>query len=173
MTYAQSMTVTNASLRKADFAHFRHMVSGSAKLRDRVREARGMEPHHDVPAQRISRKKKPRKVRRLPEWKDGAAIQTAAEFIDAIASAFNLDASELTGRSKCRDVSPARFTAMYVLVKRGASRNAVGKWLGGRDHATVINGLKRFEKDATPFMRAVAERFIAMPKLGEQAGAQQ
>jgi hypothetical protein len=169
MSYAHSVSITNATLRQQDFSHFRAMLQGSAKLRDRVREERGMEPHHEAPPSRISRKCKPRKVRRLPAWKDGAAIQTAAEFIDAIASAFNLDASELTGPSRARDLSPARFTAMYVLVKRGASRNAVGKWLGGRDHSTVINGLNRFEADATPFMRAVAERFIAMPKLGEQA----
>jgi hypothetical protein len=44
MSYAQTVAVSNAALRYADFLTFTAMVRGSAKLRDSILVARGLEP---------------------------------------------------------------------------------------------------------------------------------
>jgi len=47
-----------------------------------------------------------------------------------------------------------------VLASRGTNSLAqVGRWIGGRDHSTVINGLRKYEKDATPWMREIVRRW--------------
>lgn len=61
----------------------------------------------------------------------------------AIETGFAL--SELKGSSRKKDVTAARFRAFWRLRQAGWSTNEIGLVLGGRDHSTVIAGLRRFE----------------------------
>lgn len=82
------------------------------------------------------------------------------DIIAAIARAFNLTAQDVLGPTRLRYVVRARQTCAYVLWKRGNSYPQVGRWLGGRDHSTMIHSCRTFEKSATPAMRQVAALFI-------------
>lgn len=85
---------------------------------------------------------------------------TVPEIITAIARALSIAPEEMAGRRRHRPIVRARQTCAYVLWSRGNSYLQVGRWLGGRDHSTIIHACREFEMHATPKMRAVAERYI-------------
>lgn len=88
---------------------------------------------------------------------------SSEEIIEAIASDFGLTSADVVSQRRSRHLLPARYTAAYVLRKRGNSYPVTGHLLGGRDHSTAAHGVGRFEKTATPDMWAIAARYI--PKL--------
>jgi hypothetical protein len=94
----------------------------------------------------------------IPEPTDSPA--TVPEIITAIARALGIAPEEMAGRRRHRPIVRARQTCAYVLWSRGNSYPQVGRWLGGRDHSTIIHACREFEMHATPKMRAVAERYI-------------
>lgn len=163
MTYAQTVAVNTASLRKADFAAFKAMRDGSAKLRDRVREARGMDPF-PVPPVRITPRphvsRRPATIAAPPPAAEKPGMPIYAQrIVNEIAAAMVLDAEEIYQRSRVTPIVRARFLVMAVLHGRGNSYSRVGRWLGC-DHSTVIHGVRRFKECATPFMREVAARYL-------------
>ncbi|CAB4120804.1 Chromosomal replication initiator, DnaA C-terminal [uncultured Caudovirales phage] len=165
MTYAQTIAVNNAALRKADFDHFRAMRRGSDILRDRIRAARGIAPEFvdETAPQRFVRRAygAPISASPLPPPPPPSGLPvTVTEIIAVIADDMAMTAGDITGRSRQREVADARNLAFYVLVKRGSSTVQVGQWIGGRDHSTVIAGMRRFEERATPYMRKVAEKWL-------------
>lgn len=71
-----------------------------------------------------------------------ARIETIVQ--DACAQAgqqHDVDASEIRGRSKYREVMAARRTAYRILADRGWSVSRIGRAFG-RDHSTISHGLK-------------------------------
>lgn len=52
--------------------------------------------------------------------------------------------NDLKGPARTRRYSRPRFEAMYFMRQAGHSTTAIGQYLGGRDHATVINGCRRY-----------------------------
>lgn len=50
---------------------------------------------------------------------------------------------ELTGPGRLGYVCRARFALMRVASKKGYSTPQIGRALGGRDHTTILHGLKR------------------------------
>jgi hypothetical protein len=160
MTYAQTITFSNADLRKADFDHFTAMRRGSDILRDKIREALGIAPLTPPCFVRRAYKAKVDDAPLPPPPPPRGLPATVTEIIAAIAEDMDMTAGDLTGRARQREVVDARNLAFYVLVNRGSSTVQVGKWLGGRDHSTVIAGLRSFEKRATPYMRKVAARWL-------------
>jgi len=61
----------------------------------------------------------------------------------SIETGFSID--ELKGPSRLSDVARARYRAFWRLRQAGWSTVEIGRVMGGRDHSTVIAGLKRFE----------------------------
>lgn len=66
------------------------------------------------------------------------------EIIRDIAAIFNLTYGDITGHRRHKYIVQVRHLVAALLVARGNSRGQVGKWLGGRDHTTIVNSLDRF-----------------------------
>lgn len=82
---------------------------------------------------------------------------SAREVITKTARTFDLTYADLTGQSRDRRIVAVRHMAAWILARRGRlSLSQIGRAMGGRDHSTVINGVRRFEERATPERRAVA-----------------
>ena len=71
---------------------------------------------------------------------------TVRRVINATARHYGLTAADLVGSSRCRQVSQARGLAMY-LARRLTSRSlqSIGDAFGGRDHTTVMHGIRGTE----------------------------
>jgi chromosomal replication initiator protein len=69
---------------------------------------------------------------------------SADDVVAAVCARSGVQPGDLRGKSRQRDVTYARHLAMYVL-KEDAHMpvSAVGRVFGGRDHATVLAGVKR------------------------------
>lgn len=93
----------------------------------------------------------------LPE----PSIVLPSEIIAAVERAFKLRPNAIVGRSRIDRIAGPRNLVAWVLRQRGNTYPHVGKLLGGRDHTTAINAVRRFETTATPELRAFAARFIA------------
>lgn len=52
----------------------------------------------------------------------------------------------------------ARYLAAWALRLRKQSYHQIGKWLGGRDHSTVIYGITKLKRNATLDERALVRR---------------
>ncbi len=68
--------------------------------------------------------------------------------IDAVARFFNLSSEKLLSADRSKNVSLPRQLAMYILredVK--ASLPQIGEAIGGRDHTTIMHGIKKIEAD--------------------------
>ncbi|MCC7060741.1 MAG: hypothetical protein IT508_10975 [Burkholderiaceae bacterium] len=83
--------------------------------------------------------------------------------IEQVAYDHGVKAALITSPAKWREVSRARFDAMYRLrALRNADGNPrfslphIGWLLGGRDHSTVKNGISRWEKHLAAKREAVA-----------------
>jgi chromosomal replication initiator protein len=82
---------------------------------------------------------------------DGSASQrrtttSAAEVIDAVSKHYQVEEKDLMGRKRTRDVVLPRQIAMYLLREEtDISLEEVGRALGGRDHTTVMHGIKKIE----------------------------
>ena len=143
--------VTDKYIRQTDFEAFRATIIADAKLLEKLNEARGIktEPIH-IPKLRKASYIAPTPDR-IPEGPRG--------IIGSIAQDMDVKASDVVGLGRVKPVMQARLVAYKVLSMRGASLTQVGQWIGGRDHSTVINGLRKFEKDATPWMRELVRRW--------------
>lgn len=144
--------VTDKYIRQADFEAFKATVRANNKLLEKLNEARGIatEPAPERP--------KPirRYVAPTPEYIPAGH----REIIASIAADMDVSLADIVGLKRCKDVMQARLVAYKVLASRGTnSLSQVGQWIGGRDHSTVINGLRKFEKDATPWMREIVRRW--------------
>ena len=81
--------------------------------------------------------------------------------IKAVGEYFNLPAEALCGKSRAREIADARHITMYLLRENAHQRTTdIGRTLGGRDHSTVIHGLRKVESALaidTQFPRQIAE----------------
>lgn len=87
----------------------------------------------------------------------------AREILAAVACCHGLAVSDLTGPSRRPHVVAARQEAMRRLraeAWRRFSMPEIGRMLGGRDHTTVLHGLRRH-----------AARFGDLPPLAERLAA--
>lgn len=73
---------------------------------------------------------------------------TADACIKAVEKHFNLKEGDLVSQKKNKDISYPRQLCMYImreLTKQSLPK--IGQSLGGRDHTTVLHGIKKIEKD--------------------------
>jgi len=68
----------------------------------------------------------------------------------ALADFYGLTVEDITGKSRTKRIIPARHHAMAVLRQRGWSYPEIGRKLGGRDHSTVIHGIKNHYERTRP-----------------------
>ena len=72
---------------------------------------------------------------------------TRDEVIGAVLRHFGVARRELAGRSRTKDIVLPRQVAMYLLrAETDASLLEIGGELGGRDHTTVLHGIKQVER---------------------------
>ena len=68
------------------------------------------------------------------------------EIIRETAAKHNISTEHLLGHNRRRGVAWARFEIMCrARHEVGASYALIGKVLGGRDHTTIMHGIKRYE----------------------------
>lgn len=72
---------------------------------------------------------------------------TAERVVRATCDVLNVDINDLIGKTRKKEVVEARHIISFILVKRvGLTLKTVGQlYLGGRDHTTIINSLKKFD----------------------------
>jgi chromosomal replication initiator protein len=72
---------------------------------------------------------------------------TRDEVIDAVLGHFGVGRRELSGRSRTKEIVLPRQVAMYLLrAETDASLLEIGSELGGRDHTTVLHGIRQIER---------------------------
>jgi chromosomal replication initiator protein len=77
-------------------------------------------------------------------------IPSADLIIDETAKFYNLTSEDLIGQRRTRNTALARQIAMYLIRKlTNLSLTDIGDLFGGRDHSTVINGIRRIEINLT------------------------
>jgi chromosomal replication initiator protein len=82
---------------------------------------------------------------------DGGPVRRAKvtrdEVIGAVLRHFSVGRRDLVGRSRTKDIVLPRQVAMYLLrAETDASLLEIGGELGGRDHTTVLHGIKQVER---------------------------
>lgn len=72
----------------------------------------------------------------------------ATRIIEEVASVWGLKAKDLTSKGRTRYVAWARFEACYRLRTEcpWLSLPAIGVRLGGRDHTSVLHGIRRYQE---------------------------
>jgi chromosomal replication initiator protein len=84
----------------------------------------------------------------LGEAKSSEIAGPTLEQIDVgVTRHFGLRPGDLQARKRTRKIADARQVAMYVMRHHGgASLPAIGQYLGGRDHSTVVHGCQVVEQ---------------------------
>lgn len=65
------------------------------------------------------------------------------EIIAAVAAEYGVPASAIVGNSRLSVVTVPRQEAMRRAKDAGLSLSQIGRLMGGRDHSTVMHGIKR------------------------------
>ncbi|MBR2586977.1 chromosomal replication initiator protein DnaA [Candidatus Saccharibacteria bacterium] len=87
-------------------------------------------------------------------YMSGAVVQrrrsvTPRTVVEKVAKYYDLTVVEMTGRSRVAIIKTARQVAMYLLSKElGMSTNKIAPEVGVKDHTTVMNGIRKIEKDS-------------------------
>jgi chromosomal replication initiator protein len=75
---------------------------------------------------------------------------TMADIARFVCEAYKIDMSDLTGTSQARRFSVPRQHAMWLMDQQPhTNRVMIGKFLGNRDHTTVLHGVKAHEARST------------------------
>ena len=86
---------------------------------------------------------------------------TPQAVLEAVGQYFDLATSILTGKSRAKEIAEARHIAMYLLREDAQQRvTQIATFLGGRDHSTVIYGLRKIDNAVTTdpqFTRQIGE----------------
>ena len=100
-------------------------------------------------ADAIRAERSPQSKRRpWPEWYTPPAygcVDVPNNLVSTVARAFGITPEEVRGRSHVYRLVDARGIVSRVLRSRGWSFPRIGRFLGGRDHSTIISQLKRLD----------------------------
>jgi chromosomal replication initiator protein len=100
---------------------------------------------------------------------------TAKEILKEVATGFNVKISDLKGSRKTREISLPRQVSMY-LVRRltRSSFPEIGRLLGGKDHSTVVKGVKKLsetlarDKELAQRVRIIEKSLLETGKRKEE-----
>lgn len=68
------------------------------------------------------------------------------QIINTVAWWYGVTIEEIKSPRRPDSILPARYSCYTLLYERGLSYKKVGSIIGGRDHSTVLDGIKRFEE---------------------------
>lgn len=88
----------------------------------------------------------PRHVELTDVEAEALTVRCHREVIETVARAFGLSYAELLGRGRRTALVCARTVAARILRDRGNSYPQIGRYLGNRDHSTIINLVVKYEK---------------------------
>ena len=75
-------------------------------------------------------------------------VPTPKKIIDKTAKFYDMDTKTMLSKTRVAHIKNARQVAMYLLAKElGLSQPRVASELGFKDHTTVLNGIRRIEKE--------------------------
>lgn len=87
-----------------------------------------------------------------------AKIVSPKQIVATISRFFDIKTSDLLGQSRSRKFVKPRQVAMFLLREQlGMSLTSIGEVLGGRDHTTVIHGLKAISLEASRFPQVASD----------------
>lgn len=152
MAWNSHINVTTASLRAADYDHFKAMRTGSAKLRDSIHRARGgtVRSADAGPRARLL------EISWMPPVSDKPL--TLDDVRNAVAKFYNLDPVYMRAASRKATHVRARAVAMAVMHRRGNSYAAIAPWFGFADHTTVRHHVIALADKATEHERELIDR---------------
>lgn len=81
---------------------------------------------------------------------DETSIQplTIEKIVDEVSAYYSISKEEITGKKRTAEIALARHMVMYLSRElTDLSLPAIGSKLGGRDHTTVIHGVRKIEVD--------------------------
>jgi chromosomal replication initiator protein len=97
----------------------------------------------------------------LVDVQDDQTKLSEDKIINAVANYYNLASYQLTGRIRTSQIALARHIAMYLIRDLlDVPFTKIGETFGGKDHATVMNGVNKVEKslkDDKELQKAIAE----------------
>jgi len=67
------------------------------------------------------------------------------ELLNCASEMFNIHPRDIIGPAKFGFLMPARFAVYKALHLRGWSYPRIAKFMGGRDHTTILHGVRRAE----------------------------
>jgi chromosomal replication initiator protein len=67
------------------------------------------------------------------------------DIIRGVCKEFDVHKSDLLGNYRFGFLLKPRFALYKILHSRGMSFAQIGRWCGGRDHSTILHGVKRAE----------------------------
>ena len=78
---------------------------------------------------------------------DAPRVIAPEDVLQRVASQYGLSGEQILGRSRTANIAEARQVIMYLLVAElGLTPTHVGRFLGGRNHSTVIHGADKIRK---------------------------
>ena len=81
---------------------------------------------------------------------DKPRIVTPQLIMEVVAEHFGISIEQILSKSRSNDVAKPRQIAVYLCKNMtDASLEAIGKVLGGRDHSTVVHGIKKVAEDVS------------------------
>ncbi len=99
------------------------------------------------PTKHIDLKTVMNSVSGLINVKDAEEKLSEQKVIDVVADYYNLAPYQLTGNIRTSQIAMARHISMYLIrVLLDTPFTKIGKAFGGKDHATVMNGVNKVEK---------------------------
>lgn len=73
---------------------------------------------------------------------------TLQMIVEIVCDHFQISMDQILSKSRTNEIARPRMIAMYLAkTMTGASQDAIGAFLGGRDHSTVVHGIKRVEAE--------------------------
>ena len=99
------------------------------------------------PTKHIDLKTVMNSVSGLINVKDAEEKLSEQKIIDTVADYYNLAPYQLTGNIRTSQIAMARHISMYLIrLLLDTPFTKIGKAFGGKDHATVMNGVNKVEK---------------------------
>jgi chromosomal replication initiator protein len=82
----------------------------------------------------------------VPQWYCPPSLDMRNPIVKRAARIIGSNVSELNGHSRDSRLVRARWAVMHVMRQGGKSLPQIGRDVGGRDHTTVMHGLKRADE---------------------------
>lgn len=95
------------------------------------------------------------------------------QLLDQVCAVMRVDQGDVRGTSRVAQLVRARYLFAFVARARWPEMSypRIGRMLGGRDHSTVLSGLRMFDRlmEREPALRLIAEQLIAQSPAVDHA----